>query len=100
MILRFSPTAILAEINSSSLRSFTSAFLAGCLTAGCTTSKTPEPVHVSKLSDAALQQAKRECVYEAKKATASAKPGYAYYPWLRVYVMCLDLKGVKYIEQN
>jgi len=63
-------------------------------------SKPPEPIYVSKLSDAALTQAKRECAYEAEKATASVKPGYGYYPWLRVYTMCLDLKGVKYIEQD
>jgi hypothetical protein len=63
-----------------------------------TTSKPTEPIYVSKLSDTALKEAKRECSYEAEKATASVKPGYAYYPWLRVYVMCLDLRGVQYVE--
>lgn len=99
--LRSSPTSFSARFITGNLRrSFKTALLVGCLTAGCTTSRKPEPIYVSKLSDAELNQAKRECAYEAEKATASVKPGYAYQPWLSVYVMCLDLKGVEVREHR
>jgi hypothetical protein len=64
--------------------------LAGCL-------KPPEERFETKLSAAELQQARRECAYEAEKATAAIKPGYAHYSWTRVFGMCLGLKGVTYI---
>jgi len=58
-----------------------------------------EAVFETKLSAPALQQAKRECAYEAEKATAAIKPGYAADEWRQIYVMCLSLKDVRYSER-
>jgi hypothetical protein len=63
---------------------------------GCAAAPPPEPSYETKLSPSALQQAKRDCAYDAEKATAAIKPGYAHYSWTRIYVMCLDLRGVTY----
>ena len=66
---------------------------------GCVGTARPEPVFETTLSQPALEQAKRECAYEAEKATAAIKPGYAAYEWRQIYVMCLSLKGVRYSER-
>ena len=67
-----------------------------CL-AGCV-SKAPHPVFVpSGLSEAEWKRARKECDYEAEKATGSAPINIRYYRWESLYISCLELRGVKYL---
>jgi hypothetical protein len=67
---------------------------------GCV-SKPPTPVFdPSALSDAEWARAKKECDYEAEKATGSAPINIRYYRWESLYISCLELKGVKYLGMS
>jgi hypothetical protein len=48
------------------------------------------------IADEAWTRHKRECLYEAKKATASAPVNIAEYRAEDLYVMCLESRGAKY----
>jgi hypothetical protein len=57
------------------------------------------PHHVfdaGNLSEKEWTRIRQECDYEAEKATASAPINVAYYRWERLYISCLELKGVKF----
>jgi hypothetical protein len=43
-----------------------------------------------------LERARKECRYEAAKASASANINIAGYTEEDLYIQCLDLKGIKY----
>ena len=51
------------------------------------------------LSDQTLDNARKECDYEAEKAVASAGPKTLCleYKRRRLFVMCVELKGAKYV---
>ncbi len=70
-----------------------------CL-AGCV-SKQPYPVFDSSgLSDKEAANAKKECDYEAEKATGSAPINIRYYRWESLYISCLELRGVKFLGMS
>lgn len=48
------------------------------------------------MSDERWERAKKECRYEAAKASASANVNIAGYIQRDLYIQCLDLKGIKY----
>ncbi|NIX76901.1 hypothetical protein [Microvirga terricola] len=50
------------------------------------------------MSDAQWSRIDNECTYEAEKATASAGPRTPIADtWRRLYVMCAELKGAKFV---
>lgn len=68
--------------------------LVGCMSTPPTRSffKTPG------LSSAQWSRIDDECSYEAEKATAAADPMTAVsYTWRRIFVMCVELKGAKFV---
>lgn len=68
--------------------------LVGCMSTPPTRSyfKTPG------MSSAQWSRIDDECSYEAEKATAAADPMTAVsYTWRRIFVMCTELKGAKFV---
>ncbi|MCB5176277.1 hypothetical protein [Microvirga lenta] len=51
----------------------------------------------SKLTQQERVRMQDECDYEAEKATASAPVNIAYYRWRRLYIGCIELRGIKYL---
>ncbi|MGO4525586.1 hypothetical protein AB4097_12070 [Microvirga sp. 2MCAF35] len=49
------------------------------------------------LSDSEWSRAQDECDYEAEKATGSAPINVAHSRWQRLYIQCIELKGIKYL---
>lgn len=61
------------------------------------------PYHVfdnASLSEKEWARIRQECDYEAEKATASAPVNIAYYRWERLYISCIELRGVKYLGMS
>jgi hypothetical protein len=64
----------------------------------------PEPpslvFETSNLSTQEWSRIQDECDDEAEKATASAPVNIAFYHWQKLYISCIELKGIKYLGTN
>jgi hypothetical protein len=73
------------------------------LSIGLTACVSDQPSHVfdnAHVSEAEWARIRKECDYEAEKATASAPVNIAYYRWERLYVGCIELKGIKFLGMS
>ncbi|MCB8820052.1 hypothetical protein [Microvirga rosea] len=51
----------------------------------------------SRLSQTEWLRMQHECDYEAEKATASAPSALKFIRWQRLYISCIELRGVPYL---
>lgn len=90
--------AFLESIGSATIQSPLKLFFISILgLAACVSEPVSLVFDTSKLSQQEWARMQNECDYEAEKATASAPVNIAYYRWKRLYIGCIELRGIKYL---
>ncbi|MBZ6076413.1 hypothetical protein [Microvirga puerhi] len=65
--------------------------------AGCVQEAPSLVFDTARLSQAEWERIQSECDYEAEKATASAPSSLVFVRWQRLYIGCIELRGIKYL---
>jgi hypothetical protein len=72
-------------------------FIPALSLAACVSERPSHVFDTGRLSETEWSRMQSECDYEAEKATASAPVNVAFYRWERLYISCIELRGVKYL---
>lgn len=65
--------------------------------AGCVHKEPSLVFDTAHLTQAEWERIQHECDYEAQKAIASAPSSLAFVRWQRLYIACIELRGIKYL---